>query len=106
MTALEKLESDWNVGLPIFKKLFEKNSSEIKTIVAKIFESRKIECNNFDFRNCGGEKTIKDDEPWEIDLHFYDSIHIYPLGIYFVPEHGSSQMVVTFDATFQFPEGV
>lgn len=106
MTYTEQCEHEWNIGLPIFKKLFEKNSSEIKTIVAKIFESRKVKCNNFIFSECAVEKVIKNDEPRSIGLYFYDSIEINPFGIYFKPEHRSQIFVVPFDSTFQFPEGV
>ena len=106
MTFLEQAEHDWNVGLPIFNKLFEKNSSEIKTIVEKIFESRKVKSNNFTFSKCDIKKVIKNDNPHEIELYFYDSIEICPLGIYFLPEHGFTKLVVPFDSTFQFPEGV
>ena len=106
MTFLEQAEHDWNVGLPIFNKLFEKNSSEIKTVVEKIFESRKVNSNNFGFSHCDVKKVIKNDEPWSIGLYFYDSIEISPLGITFEPEHGFPEMSVKFDSTFQFPEGV
>ena len=106
MTFLEQAEHDWNVGLPIFNKLFEKNSSEIKSVVEKIFESRKVKSNNFTFSKCDVKKVIKNDEPWSIGLYFYDSIEINPLGIYFKPEHRGITLVVPFDSTFQFPEGV
>lgn len=106
MTFLEQVEHDWNIGLPIFNKLFEKNSSEIKSVVEKIFESRKVNSNNFGFSHCDVEKMSKNDEPREIGLYFYDSIKISPLGISFKREHGPNNLVVPFDSTFQFPEGV
>jgi hypothetical protein len=45
-------------------------------------------------------KTLNDDEPEEMQIHFYSSILINYTGVRYKPEHGSLQMILKFDKFF------
>lgn len=45
-------------------------------------------------------KTLEDDEPKKIEIHFYSSISIGYFGVRYKPEYGASDMILKFDKFF------
>ena len=93
------IEQNHRIGLPIFKKLFEMNSKELKIKLSQI-------CGNLvpDHVFDGHAVVIKvsmNDEPYSIEVFAYDSLLISPFGINFNPEHSSGKTVVEFNEFFK-----
>lgn len=95
----EKIKQDYEVGLPIFLKLFNLKKDDFIKVLKNIFQddTRIIEILE---NKPSVIKTLTDDEPKDIKIHFYSSLEINYFGIYYKPEHGQMTMVLKFDKFF------
>lgn len=101
MTYLETIQKQIEIGMPIFHKLFNHNSQEIRELVGKAVQGKKLP-KNVDrmFKHGDVEKVSRNDEPWNISINFYDHIEINWMGIKLVSEYGQKETIVEFDETF------
>ena len=100
MSQIEKFKKEHEIGFPIFNQIFSQPVSEIKKLVEDIVNDSQM--SSF-FKSCSVTKTSVDDVPREIQMNFYDSIEITPLGITHYPEHGVGTTIVKFDKYFKLP---
>jgi len=101
MTFLEQVKMDYEKGFPIFEKLFNKSSEEIREILRKNLLNHNSRLDEYFFNHMDIVKTSKNDIPNKIECHFYDSISINFLGITFEPEHGYSHTLISFTEGFE-----
>ena len=101
MTFLETVEKQIEIGMPIFHKLFNHKSQEIRELVGKAVQGKKLP-KNVDgmFEKATVEKTSRNDEPWNISINFYDHIEINWMGIKLVSEYGQRETIVEFGESF------
>jgi len=79
-----------------FNTLFFMNSTDFKVKMINI-----VGGNIKEYLSKGTIKKVLINEiPNELKIDWYDSYIINPDGIYFVPEHGSRQLVRKFDKYF------
>lgn len=99
MTLEQKYKEQYEVGFPIFQKLFQLKKDDFINAMKDIFQD-----NNSVLEILENKpkviKTLNDDEPEEIQIHFYSSILINYTGVRFKPENGSLQMILKFDKFF------
>lgn len=93
------IEKQYALGLPIFEKLFNLSSVELREKIKEICGS-KVSNQHLFTDSSNVRKTILNDRPQEIVLEFYDSISISPFGISYSPEHGQGKKLVEFDKFF------
>lgn len=99
MTLLEKINEQYEIGYPIFQKLFQLRKEELIKVLKDIFQDNEILLEILG-RNPKVIKTLSNDEPEEVSLHFYSSITINYSGIRYTPEHGESILYLDFDKFF------
>lgn len=99
----ELMERMEKYGQPILNKLFNLSSKELKEKICDI-----IGKSWFD-DHCPGmiedgivKKVIRNDNPQEIEIGYYDSIEITSAGIYFRPEHSERKVLKIFDKYFTY----
>jgi hypothetical protein len=86
-------------GFPIFEKLFNLNSVELKNKLKEIC-GEEFSADNLFSESSHVTKTIVNDRPQEVVVDFYDTISISPIGINYQPEHGESRKIVSFNKFF------
>jgi hypothetical protein len=99
MTLEQKWKKEYEVGYPIFEKLFQLNKNDLIKVMEDIFQDN-LKFMEILENNPKVIKTITDDKPEEIGIHFYSSITINYLGVRYKPEHGVSDMILKFDKFF------
>jgi len=99
MSLAQELQKQYDVGFPIFEKLFKLNKVDLITVMKDIFQDNK-QIIEVLVNNPVVIKTLKDDEPTEIKICVYDTILINYTGISFQPEHSSWVRVLKFDYFF------
>lgn len=99
MTLEEKYREQHEVGFPIFEKLFNLKKDDFIKVMKDIFHDNKNIIQILE-NNPSAIKTLRDDEPDVINIYFYDSMEITYSGVRYIPEHGSSTMVLKFDKFF------
>lgn len=103
MSQVDTILKKYEIGKPIFEKIFLLSSKEIKKLIEIIsYNFKTVNQKDFDFKSCEVIKTIKDDEPNKIELCFYDKIYIDCFGIYFMHEHSGCEIIREFDQFFNF----
>jgi len=97
MSELElKYKAIYDVGFPIFKKLFDLKKDDFITVMKCIFSENEdvLEILN---SNPSVNKKLRNDEPQEISVFFYSGIKITYFGVDFQPEHGSASTILRFN---------
>lgn len=96
MTLVRDFKEQFEVGFPMFKKLFELNRNDFITVMKEIFHDNKSVMEILEGSN-NITKTIRNDTPEEISVEYYNSISINFLGVYYKPEHEVQTKLINFD---------
>jgi hypothetical protein len=99
MTLEQKYKEQYEIGLPIFQKLFQLKKDDFIKVMKDIFQDNQSVLEILENKP-KVIKTLNDDEPEEMQIHFYSSILINYTGVRYKPEHGSLQMILKFDKFF------
>jgi hypothetical protein len=99
MTLEQKYKEQYEIGFPIFQKLFQLKKDDFIKVMKDIFQDNKSVLEILENKP-KVIKTLNDDEPEEIAIHFYSSISINYFGVRYKPEHGASDMILKFDKFF------
>ncbi len=99
MNLEQQYQEQYKIGFPIFLKLFQLEKDGFIKVMKDIFQDNKSVLEILENKP-KVMKTLCDDEPEEITIHFYSSIVINYLGVKYQPEHGASIMVLKFDKFF------
>ena len=99
MTLEQKNKERYEIGFPIFEKLFQLKKDDFIKVMKDIFQDNKSVMEILENKP-RVIKTLNDDEPEEMQIHFYSSILINYTGIRFKPEHGALEMILKFDKFF------
>jgi hypothetical protein len=99
MTLEQKYKEQYEIGFPIFQKLFQLKKDDFIKVMKDIFQDDKSVMEILENKP-RVIKTLNDDEPEEMQIHFYSSILINYTGVSYKPEHGSLQMILKFDKFF------
>lgn len=99
MSLVQKYKEQYEIGFPIFKKLFQLKKDDFIKVMKDIFQENKSVMVILENKP-RVIKTLNDDEPEEMQIHFYSSILINYTGVRFKPEHGSLEMILKFDKFF------
>jgi hypothetical protein len=98
-TLVEKFQKRYDIGFPIFEKLFQLKKDDFIKVMKNIFQDNKDVMSILE-NTPVVMKTLRNDEPDTITLHFYGSISLDYHGVKYVPEHGSSTEILKFDKFF------
>lgn len=99
MSLVQKYKEQYEIGFPIFQKLFQLKKDDFIKVMKDIFQENKSVMVILENKP-RVIKTLNDDEPEEMQIHFYSSILINYTGVRFKPEHGSLEMILKFDKFF------
>jgi hypothetical protein len=99
MTLEQKYKEQYEIGFPIFEKLFQLKKDDFIKVMKDIFHDNKSVMEILENKP-RVIKTLTDDEPEEMLIHLYSSILINYTGVRFKPEHGSLEMILKFDKFF------
>ena len=99
MTLEEEYKQKYEIGFPIFEKLFHLKKEDFVKVMKDIFQDNNSALEILE-NNPSVIKTLRNDEPEEIKIYFYDGIEINYLGINYKPEHGPSTRILKFDKFF------
>lgn len=99
MTLAEKYKEKYDIGFPIFKRLFDLNKSDLFKILRIIFSENKDLEELLNEKN-SVIKKLEDDKPSSIEILSWDRLIITYLGIQFKHEHSSPVFIVKFDKFF------
>lgn len=99
MTLEQKYQQQYEIGFPIFQKLFSLTKDKFVEVMKDIFQDNKSVMEILE-NNPKIIKTLEDDEPESIKIHFYSSIEVTYFGVKYKPEHGQSEMILKFDKFF------
>ena len=99
MTLEQKYKEQYEIGFPIFQKLFQLKKDDFIKVMKDIFQDNKSVMEILE-NNPRVIKTLYDDEPEEMQIHLYGSVLINYTGVRFKPEHGSLEMILKFDKFF------
>ena len=99
MTLEQKYKEQYEVGFPIFQKLFQLKQDDFIKVMKDVFNDNKSVLEILENKP-KVIKTLEDDEPEKIGIHFYSSISIDFVGVRYKPEHGASDMILKFDKFF------
>jgi hypothetical protein len=95
----QKYKEQYEIGFPKFQKLFQLKKDDFIKVMKDIFQDNESVMEILENKP-RVIKTLTDDEPEEMQIHFYSSILINYTGVIFKPEHGSLQMILKFDKFF------
>lgn len=95
----QQYQEMYEIGFPIFNKLFQLKKDDFIKVMKNIFHDNKNVLEILENKP-NILKVVRNDEPEEIKIHFYSSIEITYLGIKYKPEHGSSIYILKFDKFF------
>jgi len=99
MSLEQKYKEQYEIGFPIFEKLFQLKKDDFIKVMKDIFKDNKSVMEILENKP-RVIKTLNDDEPEEMQIHFYSSVLINYAGVRFKPEHGSLEMILKFDKFF------
>ncbi len=99
MTLEQKFQQQYEIGFPIFQKLFSLNKEKFISVMKDIFQDNKSVMEILENKP-KIIKTLENDEPENIKIHFYSSIEVTYFGVKYKPEHGQSEMILKFDKFF------
>jgi|688.fasta_scaffold693832_2 hypothetical protein len=95
----EQYEKQYEIGFPIFQKLFQLKKDDFIKVMKDIFQDNQKVMEILENKP-RVIKTLINDEPEDIKIHFYSSIEITYFGVKYKPEHGVSDMILKFDKFF------
>lgn len=98
MSKVKEIEKKYEIGFPIFKRLFDMDSKSLKEKLLRICDSHP---DKDVFEHGRVSKSIVDDVPHCIIIDYYSSFEINPFGISYQPEHGSGNKVIEFNEFFK-----
>lgn len=99
MSLEEKYKQQYELGFPIFEKLFQLKRDDLIKVMNDVFQDENHILGLLN-NNPTIVKTLRDDEPEEIKVYFYDVLRITYCGIEYKPEHNSPNMILKFDRFF------
>ncbi len=99
MSLEEEYQQRYEIGFPIFEKLFHLKKDDFIRVMKDIFADNESVLRILE-NSPSVVKTIRDDEPQEITVYFYDGIEINYSGVRYKPEHGSATTILKFDKFF------
>ena len=99
MTLEQKYQERYEIGFPIFQKLFQLKKDDFIKVMKDIFSENESVLEILE-KKPRVIKTLIDDEPQDVAIHFYSSISIDYLGVSYKPEHGTSNLILKFDKFF------
>ncbi len=99
MSIEQKYKEQYEIGFPIFEKLFQLKKDDFIKVMKDIFQDNQKVMEILENKP-RVIKTLTDDEPEDIKIHFYSSIEVSYFGIRYKPEHGVSDIVLKFDKFF------
>ncbi len=99
MNLEQKYKEQYEIGLPIFQKLFQLKKDDFIKVMKYIFEDNSNVMEILENKPRVIKKLV-DDEPEDIKICFYSSIEITYFGVKYKPEHGVSEMILKFDKFF------
>lgn len=99
MALKQKWEEQYEVGYPIFEKLFQLKKDDFIKVMKDIFQDN-LKVMEILENNPRVIKTLIDDGPEDIKIYFYSGIEITYFGIKYKPEHGVPDMILKFDKFF------
>lgn len=98
MSKAEDFKKKYEIGFPIFERLFEMKSEPLKELLQRVCASHP----DVDVLKEGSvQKVTLDDKPQSITISYYSSFSITPYGINYKPEHGGGSTVVEFNEFFK-----
>ena len=98
MSKVDECIEKYEIGKEIFNSLFNLSDDEIKEKLISILEPKYTEIFKYGY-SC--KRIIIDSEPECIEFYFYDTIKINYLGITYIPEHKSDNLIVQFNKNFK-----
>lgn len=99
MDLAQKYQEQYEIGFPMFEKLFQLKKDDFIKVMKDIFQDN-LKVMEILENKPGVTKILKNDEPEEISIHFYSSIRINYQGVRYQPEHGVSDIILRFDKFF------
>ena len=99
MTLEQKYKGQYEIGFPIFQKLFQLKKDDFVKVMKDIFQDN-LKVMEILENKPKVVKTLEDDEPEKISINFYSSIEVTYFGVRYKPEHGVSVMILNFDKFF------
>jgi hypothetical protein len=96
MTLEEKFQQQYEIGFPIFEKIFKLKKDDLIALMKDIFQDEPKSMELLE-NNPIVTKKITNDKPEEVKISFYSSIIVNYFGIYYKPEHGGHNMFLKFD---------
>lgn len=106
-SAVEKIRENFEIGTPIFDKIFSLDIVNFKIIIREILETFNVmeddDLENF-IKGCDIKKEIVNDAPSLIEMQYFDIIKINQLGIVKQSEHSAEVNVVRFNKYFKIPD--
>lgn len=98
MTMIEKLKKQYEIGQPIFEKLFSLSDKDLRIIIEKIIpEEYKEDFSKSD--DC--IRTLKNEKPTKVLFSNYESIEVDWGGILIKKEDGCIERLRKFDEFFK-----
>lgn len=99
MTLEQRYKEQYEIGFPIFEKLFQLKKDDFIKVMKDIFQDNKSIMEILE-NNPQVIKTLNDDVPEEIQIYYYSGILVNYTGVKFKPEHGTFKMILKFDKFF------
>lgn len=95
----QKFEEHFEIGNPIFLKLFHLKKDDLIKVMSDMFSDDKSILELVQ-NNPTVIKTLKNDEPDTMKICYYDALEISWWGVKYKPEHGSSTTILKFNKFF------
>lgn len=101
MSLVEEYKKNYEIGFPMFEKLFKLKKDDFIKVMRDIFKNDAKVLEILDNKPTV-IKNLEDDIPNQISIHFYSSILIDYTGVRYKPEHGCMYPILKFDKFFNF----
>lgn len=98
MSRITEIEKDYKIGQAIFKQLFALNDKDLKEKLIDIIGDNHGQVLT---NNCVCKRLITNEEPYSIELWFYNGIIVDWFGISSKSEHGIGVLLVNFNKHFK-----
>lgn len=99
MSLVEEYKKKYEIGFPMFEKLFKLKKDDFIKVMRDIFKDDAKVLEILDNKPTV-IKNLEDDIPNQISIHFYSSILIDYAGVKYKPEHGCMYPILKFDKFF------
>lgn len=103
-TRAQELQQRYEMGFPLFKRLFEMPAASLKDLLKECVATR-LPGDPENWTHLFSEsavviRKIFNDTPDQIEVNMYDQLIITPYGISFKPERGHDERIANFDQFF------